>query len=227
MLTVVTFRATLMLSLSTSHRWRLRMKGKLAILITVCAAVLAINLDTTIVNVALPTISDKLDAGTRQLQWIVDGYNLAFAALVLAAGQPLGPLRSPAGADHRTGRLRRGERGRRDRHRCRRPRRGPVRDGCLRGTDLPDHPVDHQQHLPRAPRARGRPRGLGRRRRHRRGRRSGRRRPAARALRVGQRLLGAGPAGPADRGRGVLPGAGVARPRRARGSTCPDSPSPW
>src|SRR6476620_5646963 len=62
------------------------MKGKLAILITVCAAVLAINLDTTIVNVALPTISDKLDAGTRQLQWIVDGYNLAFAALVLAAG---------------------------------------------------------------------------------------------------------------------------------------------
>ena len=62
------------------------MKGKLAILITVCAAVLAINLDTTIVNVALPTISDELDAGTRQLQWIVDGYNLAFAALVLAMG---------------------------------------------------------------------------------------------------------------------------------------------
>ena len=62
------------------------MKGKLAILFTVCAAVLAINLDTTIVNVALPTISDELDAGTRQLQWIVDGYNLAFAGLVLAAG---------------------------------------------------------------------------------------------------------------------------------------------
>jgi EmrB/QacA subfamily drug resistance transporter len=61
-------------------------QGKLAILITVCAAVLAINLDTTIVNVALPTISEELDAGTRQLQWIVDGYNLAFAGLVLAAG---------------------------------------------------------------------------------------------------------------------------------------------
>jgi EmrB/QacA subfamily drug resistance transporter len=61
-------------------------KSKLAILIAVCAAVLAINLDTTIVNVALPTISGELDAGTRQLQWIVDGYNLAFAALVLAAG---------------------------------------------------------------------------------------------------------------------------------------------
>jgi EmrB/QacA subfamily drug resistance transporter len=62
------------------------MRSKLAILLTVCAAVLAINLDTTIVNVALPSISGELDAGTRQLQWVVDGYNLAFAALVLAAG---------------------------------------------------------------------------------------------------------------------------------------------
>ena len=62
------------------------MRSKLGILLTVCAAVLAINLDTTIVNVALPSISSELDADTRQLQWIVDGYNLAFAALVLAAG---------------------------------------------------------------------------------------------------------------------------------------------
>ncbi len=62
------------------------MRAKLPILLTVCAAVLAINLDTTIVNVALPSISGDLDAGTRELQWIVDGYNLAFAALVLAAG---------------------------------------------------------------------------------------------------------------------------------------------
>ena len=44
------------------------MKGKLGILLTVCAAVLAINLDTTIVNVALPTLRAKLAAGTRALQ---------------------------------------------------------------------------------------------------------------------------------------------------------------
>src|SRR6478735_194981 len=78
-----------MLSLSTwagSTTEGVLMKGKLGILLTVCAAVLAINLDTTIVNVALPTISEKLDAGTRSLQWVVDGYNLAFAALVLAMG---------------------------------------------------------------------------------------------------------------------------------------------
>ena len=63
-----------------------RSARKPAILATVCAAVLAINLNTTIVNIALPTLSVELDAGTRELLWFVDGYNLAFAALVLAAG---------------------------------------------------------------------------------------------------------------------------------------------
>jgi EmrB/QacA subfamily drug resistance transporter len=57
-----------------------------AILLTLCFAVLAINLDTTIVNVALPTLVRDLDASTRELQWIVDAYALVFAALVLAAG---------------------------------------------------------------------------------------------------------------------------------------------
>ena len=61
-------------------------RSRALILATVCVAVLAINLNTTIVNIALPTLSTELDAGTRELLWIVDGYNLAFAALVLAAG---------------------------------------------------------------------------------------------------------------------------------------------
>jgi EmrB/QacA subfamily drug resistance transporter len=56
------------------------------VLATVCLAAFAINLDTTIVNVALPDLGRQLHAGTRDLQWIVDGYNLAFAALVLTAG---------------------------------------------------------------------------------------------------------------------------------------------
>lgn len=56
------------------------------ILVAVYVAVLAINLDVTIVNVALPSIATELGADTRGLQWVVDGYNLAFAALVLAAG---------------------------------------------------------------------------------------------------------------------------------------------
>ena len=61
-------------------------RRRLAVLVTVCVAVFAINLDTTIVNVALPDLSRELDASTRDLQWIVDAYNLAFAALVLIGG---------------------------------------------------------------------------------------------------------------------------------------------
>ena len=61
-------------------------RRRLAVLATICLAVFAINLDTTIVNVALPDLARQLDATTRDLQWIVDGYNLAFAALVLTAG---------------------------------------------------------------------------------------------------------------------------------------------
>jgi EmrB/QacA subfamily drug resistance transporter len=56
------------------------------ILTSLLLAAFAINLDTTIVNVALPTLVRELDASTTQLEWIVDAYNLVFAALVLAAG---------------------------------------------------------------------------------------------------------------------------------------------
>ncbi len=61
-------------------------RRRLLILATVCLAAFAINLDTTIVNVALPDLGRQLGATTRDLQWIVDGYNLAFAGLVLTAG---------------------------------------------------------------------------------------------------------------------------------------------
>ena len=57
-----------------------------AILGAVCLSVFAINIDTTIVNVALPSLTRELGASTTDLQWIVDGYSLSFAALVLAAG---------------------------------------------------------------------------------------------------------------------------------------------
>jgi EmrB/QacA subfamily drug resistance transporter len=51
-----------------------------------CLAAFTINLDTTIVNIALPSLVRQLDATTRELQWVVDAYTLTFAALVLAAG---------------------------------------------------------------------------------------------------------------------------------------------
>ena len=62
------------------------MKRKPLILTALLLAAFAINLDTTIVNVALPTLVRELHATTSQLQWVVDGYNLVFAALLLASG---------------------------------------------------------------------------------------------------------------------------------------------
>jgi EmrB/QacA subfamily drug resistance transporter len=62
------------------------MQRKPLILASLLLAAFAINVDTTIVNVALPTLVRELNASDTQLQWIVDAYNLMFAALVLAAG---------------------------------------------------------------------------------------------------------------------------------------------
>jgi EmrB/QacA subfamily drug resistance transporter len=47
---------------------------------------LVISLDNTILNVALPSLSDDLGASASQLQWIVDSYLLVFAGLLLTAG---------------------------------------------------------------------------------------------------------------------------------------------
>jgi len=49
-------------------------------------SLLVIVVDTTIVNVALPTLARQLHAATSGLQWIVDAYTLAFASLLLLAG---------------------------------------------------------------------------------------------------------------------------------------------
>ncbi len=57
-----------------------------AVLAVMCLAVFTVNVDTTIVNVTLPTLVAELGATTRDLQWIVDSYLLVFAALVLAGG---------------------------------------------------------------------------------------------------------------------------------------------
>ena len=62
------------------------MRRKPLILISLLLAAFAINLDTTIVNVALPSLVRELHASNSQLQWVVDAYNLLFAASVLAAG---------------------------------------------------------------------------------------------------------------------------------------------
>jgi EmrB/QacA subfamily drug resistance transporter len=51
-----------------------------------CLAVLITTLDTTVLNVVLPTLVRRLGATTTQLQWIVDTYVIVYAGLVLVSG---------------------------------------------------------------------------------------------------------------------------------------------
>src|SRR5438270_552890 len=43
-------------------------------------------LDVTAVNVAVPAVQASLHTNVRGLSWIIDGYTLAFASLLLLAG---------------------------------------------------------------------------------------------------------------------------------------------
>jgi MFS transporter, DHA2 family, multidrug resistance protein len=49
-------------------------------------SLLAVGLDLTILNVALPTVATSLHASTSQLQWFADAYSLVLAAMLLPAG---------------------------------------------------------------------------------------------------------------------------------------------
>jgi len=62
------------------------MKHKPLTLTSLLLAAFVINLDTTIVNVALPTLVRQLHASNSQLQWVVDAFNVVFAGSVLAMG---------------------------------------------------------------------------------------------------------------------------------------------
>ncbi len=61
-------------------------RNRWLVLAVICVATYAVLVDTSIVNVALPTLVRELDATTTELKWIVDAYNLSFAALVLVGG---------------------------------------------------------------------------------------------------------------------------------------------
>jgi MFS transporter, DHA2 family, multidrug resistance protein len=49
----------------------------------VCAAMFISAIDMTIVNVALPDLSENLNAGVGELQWVLDGFLVALAGLLL------------------------------------------------------------------------------------------------------------------------------------------------
>src|SRR5882672_3764674 len=60
-------------------------------LYVLCAGVLMIVLDTTIVNVALPSIKASLGFSETSLAWVVNAYAITFAGFLLLGGR-LGDL---------------------------------------------------------------------------------------------------------------------------------------
>jgi DHA2 family methylenomycin A resistance protein-like MFS transporter len=58
----------------------------LATLLACSFAFIIVQLDVTIVNVALPQIGHELGASVADLQWVVDAYTLGFAVFLLSAG---------------------------------------------------------------------------------------------------------------------------------------------
>ncbi len=75
---VLTPRAAVPRTGQRTHRW--------AALLVVCVAALIINVDNTILNVALPTLVRDLHASSSELQWIVDSYAMVFAGLLFVGG---------------------------------------------------------------------------------------------------------------------------------------------
>jgi EmrB/QacA subfamily drug resistance transporter len=60
-------------------------RGRVALIATVAASGMA-SLDATVVNVALPHIGKDFDASVSALQWVLTGYLLALASLILLGG---------------------------------------------------------------------------------------------------------------------------------------------
>src|SRR5271168_3961247 len=60
-------------------------------LVGLCAGMLMIILDQTIVNVALPSIQRDLHFSQANLAWVINAYLIAFGGLLLLAGR-LGDL---------------------------------------------------------------------------------------------------------------------------------------
>ena len=66
-------------------------RSKWIALVVLCAGMLMIVLDQTIVNVALPSIQRDLRFSTADLAWVVNAYLIAFGGLLMLAGR-LGDL---------------------------------------------------------------------------------------------------------------------------------------
>ncbi len=60
--------------------------SKIGTLIAMSLGMLIAQIDTSVVNLALPAIARDLKAGVGALQWVVDSYNLVYGGLLLTGG---------------------------------------------------------------------------------------------------------------------------------------------
>lgn len=72
-------------ALSSEAVARSRTLGMLALL-ALCLGYFMVILDATIVNVAVPVLQTQLETTHTAVQWVIDGYLLAFASFLLTAG---------------------------------------------------------------------------------------------------------------------------------------------
>ena len=82
---------------SAPNRW--------AVLALLGVAQLMVVLDSTIVNIALPSAQQDLGFSTENRQWVVTAYALAFGSLLLVGGQARRPLRAQVDLHRRPDRL--------------------------------------------------------------------------------------------------------------------------
>lgn len=61
-------------------------RGRSVVLATCCLAVYIAGIDTTIVNVALPSLQRALHASVSDLQWTIDVYTLVIACFFAVVG---------------------------------------------------------------------------------------------------------------------------------------------
>ncbi len=60
--------------------------GRSAVLLAMCLGVLIAQVDTSVVNLAMQPIGQAFHASVASLQWVLDAYNLVYAALLLSGG---------------------------------------------------------------------------------------------------------------------------------------------
>src|SRR6266545_2389370 len=68
---------------STTRRW--------VVLVSIALSALVVSIDSTVLSVAIPTVLRDFDTTLPSLQWVLTGYSLVFAALLVIGGR-LGDL---------------------------------------------------------------------------------------------------------------------------------------